>query len=94
MRGSEFFQGPEKALKKLCKRLTELEIRPAGPAEEPKPKKRGKGEKPPEPLHERVIKRAELIRSRWKDIPTPSAVRRAAGRQRKPAEAEASASED
>ena len=31
-----------------------------------------------EPLHKRVIKRAELIRKRWKDIPTPHAVRKAA----------------
>ncbi len=31
-----------------------------------------------EPLHKRVIKRAEQIRSRWTDIPTPAAARRAA----------------
>ena len=30
-----------------------------------------------EPLHKRVIKRAELIRKRWKDIPKPAAVRKA-----------------
>ena len=36
-----------------------------------------------EPLHKRVIKRAELIRKRWKDIPTPDAVRQAAAAGRK-----------
>ena len=79
VRGSEFFQNPDKALKKLQRRLREVEIAPVGPAEEAQAKNTGKGEKDvEEPLHKRVIKRADMIRKRWKDIPTPAATRKAA----------------
>ena len=75
-------------MKKLQRRLREVGFTPLGPADEPKPKKpamrAGEAE---ESLLKRVIKRAELIRSRWKDIPTPAAARKAAvaGQQRKSA---------
>ena len=76
---SEFFQNPEKAMKKLHRRLHEVEIAPVGPAEDPKANRAAAGAKGvEEPLHKRVIKRAEQIRSRWTDIPTPAAARRAA----------------
>lgn len=76
VRGSEFFQHPERALKKLERRLRELEIAPAGPAENAKPSPQdGNNE---EPLQKRVIKRADMIRTRWKDIPAPVAARRTA----------------
>ncbi len=75
-------------MKKLLRRLREVEIAPVGPAEDPKAKTAAAGAKEAEPLHKRVIKRAELIRNRWKDIPTPSAVRRAAVGRRKEAQAE------
>jgi very-short-patch-repair endonuclease len=86
VRGSEFFQSRDRAMKKLRRRLREVEIDPVGPAEDAKAKKATTPAKDAEqPLHKRVIKRAELIRNRWKDIPTPSAVRKAkaAGRGRK-----------
>jgi very-short-patch-repair endonuclease len=87
VRGSEFFRSRDKAMKKLERRLQELGFRPIGPAGEAKPKKSDKGTKQAEEsLHQRVLKRAELIRNRWKDIPTPSEVRKAAeGKQRKEA---------
>ena len=57
----------------------EVGFAPVGPGVESKPKKpamrAGQAE---ESLLKRVIKRAELMRSRWKDIPTPSAARKAA----------------
>jgi hypothetical protein len=79
VRGSEFFRNRDKGLKKLQRRLQEIGFAPAGPGEDSKPKKpairAGEAE---ESLLKRVIKRAELIRSRWKDIPTPSAARKVA----------------
>jgi len=79
VRGSEFFRGRDKAMKKLQRRLQEVGFAPVGPAEDSQPKKAAMKEKQAEePLHKRVIKRAEQIRSRWKDIPTPFAARKAA----------------
>ncbi len=85
VRGSEFFRSRDKAMKKLERRLQELGFAPIGPAKDPQPKKSDKGAKQAEEsLHKRVLKRAELIRNRWKDIPTPSEVRKAAdGKQDK-----------
>ena len=64
---AEFFRDPERGLTKLFKRLKELGIDQAGPktAEEPKTQKS-------ENLKHKVLRRAELIRSRWKDIPGAS----------------------
>ena len=71
VRGTEFFSDPARVQKKLTKRLAELEIRPRKPA--------AKGERSKEePLDVRVVKRAEMIRSRWKDIPTVTSIRRKA----------------
>ncbi|MBW2213797.1 MAG: DUF559 domain-containing protein [Deltaproteobacteria bacterium] len=83
VRGSEFFRSRDKAINKLQRRLQAIGIAPVGPAKDAIPIKGAKQAE--EPLHKRVIKRAELIRKRWKDIPTPSAVRKAAaaGKQRR-----------
>jgi len=86
VRGSEFFRNRDKGLKKLQRRLQEVGYAPIDPDEESKLKKRamsaGQAE---DSLLKRVNKRAEQIRSRWKDIPTPSAARKAAaaGQRRK-----------
>ena len=77
VRGSEFFQDRDRAIEKLQRRLQEVEITPAGPATELAPKVKGARDDE-EPLHKRVIRRAELIRNRWKDIPTPTSIRKAA----------------
>ena len=77
VRGSEFFQDRDRAMKKLQRRLQEVEITPVGPATELAPKVKGARDDE-EPLHKRVIRRAELIRNRWKDIPTPTSIRQAA----------------
>jgi very-short-patch-repair endonuclease len=91
VRGSEFFRNRERTMKKLRRRLREVGIAPVGPAEETKPKSPGKSAKQAEePLHKRVIKRAELIRSRWKDIPPPSTVRKAAATEQSRREADES----
>ena len=71
VRGSEFFQNRDKVMKKLQRRLRELAIAPIGPEAEPVA-----ASQESEPLHETVIRRAELIRNRWKDIPTTSSIRK------------------
>ena len=71
VRGSEFFQHRDKVMKKLQRRLRELAIAPIGPEAEPVA-----AHQESEPLHETVIRRAELIRNRWKDIPTTSSIRK------------------
>ena len=69
IRASEFYRDPDAMFAKLVQRLEELEIRPgetdatAALAEE-------------EPLKRKVLKRAELIRNRWKDIPAPEPLAR------------------
>jgi hypothetical protein len=71
IRSSEFFRDPKRELERLRRRLGARGIKPierAAPT--PKPKGKGKGKpKPVEPtpasLHQRVIQRAESIRSRW-----------------------------
>jgi very-short-patch-repair endonuclease len=62
LRASEYFRAPERAVKKLFQRLQELEIEPTGPPV-PAP------EEPEDSLVKKVMKRAELIRQRWKGIP-------------------------
>ena len=74
VRGSDFFRGRAKVMKKLERRLQEVGIVPLDPDASPV----AAVEKEEDPLPQRVIKRAELIRNRWKDIPTPSDVRKAA----------------
>ncbi|TDJ05057.1 MAG: hypothetical protein E2O71_12135 [Deltaproteobacteria bacterium] len=69
VRGSEFFQSRDKVMKRLRRRLQELEIAPGGSKAKPAAVNKGR-----EPLHKTVMRRAELIRTRWKDIPTTSSV--------------------
>ena len=66
VRASEFFRGPEKALRRLDKRLAALDLRPP-------PELQG-AEVAGEPggLDPRVRKRAEQIRARWQDVPSVS----------------------
>jgi very-short-patch-repair endonuclease/superfamily I DNA/RNA helicase len=72
VRGSEFFRSPERVMKRLVKRLTDLGIRPVGP-------KAAAEEEDANELVIKVLKRAEMIRTRWKDIPTVTSIRRKAG---------------
>jgi very-short-patch-repair endonuclease len=71
VRGSEFYRDAEATMTKLRRRLAELEIEPVPPEAEAAESDAA------DPLHTRVVKRAELIRSRWKGIPTVSEVRAA-----------------
>src|SRR5205085_6140640 len=69
IRSSEYFRDPKKELERLRRRLGARGIKPvergASPAK-PKPKGKAKPADPkPARLHERVIQRAETIRSRW-----------------------------
>ncbi len=69
VRASEFYRAPERTLKKLERRLAELELRPLREdATQTKPGAKS------EPLDAKVRKRAEQIRARWKDVPTVSSV--------------------
>src|SRR5262249_47862049 len=68
IRSSEYFRDPKKELERLRRRLGARGIKPAERAA-PSPKPKGKGkpksaEPSPASLHERVIQRAESIRSR------------------------------
>jgi very-short-patch-repair endonuclease len=68
LRGSEFFRDPDKVLGRLVRRLEECEIRPR----DPDPEAEAAAEDSPVV---KVIKRAEMIRTRWKDIPSVSSIR-------------------
>ncbi len=80
VRGSEFFHDRARALRRLFGRLAEREILPAPPqaegATEGVP-----GAAPEEPLQRKVLRRAELIRTRWRDIPSVSSVVAGSGRR-------------
>jgi very-short-patch-repair endonuclease len=82
IRGSEFYRDADATMTKVHRRLAELEIQPAPPEEE------AVATAGADPLHTRVLKRAELIRSRWKGIPTVSEVRAAVPLTAPEAEAE------
>jgi very-short-patch-repair endonuclease len=71
VRGSEFLRNPERAMKRLIRRLTELDIRPTV-------LNAGVDSGRADSLDARVVKRAEMIRTRWKDIPTVTSIRRKA----------------
>ncbi|MEN8182144.1 MAG: AAA domain-containing protein, partial [Myxococcota bacterium] len=71
VRGTEFHRDAQGAIAKLHRRLEELEIRPPREAE-------AASAPVEDSLHRRVLKRAELIRSRWKGIPTVSELRASA----------------
>ncbi|MHC4165147.1 MAG: AAA domain-containing protein, partial [Planctomycetota bacterium] len=73
LRGSEFFRNPDEVIKKLARRLKEIDIEPVGPMQE------APTAAPEEDLKEKVIKRAMLIRSRWREAePEPGQRRTAA----------------
>lgn len=67
MRASEYFRDPRKELERLRRRLGARGIKPVEP--DRRGNRRKAKDKPAEPappsLHERVIQRAESIRSRW-----------------------------
>ena len=65
LRASEFFRDPEAGLKKLFGRLKEAGIAAIGPvtAEETANTNRG------EELKKKVLQRAQMIKTRWKNIP-------------------------
>jgi very-short-patch-repair endonuclease len=67
LRASEFFRDPEAGLKKLFKRLKDLGIDALGPAQENERAETDKAEA----LKKKVIERADMIRSRWKEAPAP-----------------------
>jgi very-short-patch-repair endonuclease len=69
VRASEFYRAPERTLKKLERRLAELELRPLRQAATAAPSTAKH-----EPLDAKVRKRAEQIRARWKDVPTVPSV--------------------
>lgn len=69
VRASEFYRAPERTLKKLERRLAELELSPFRD-EAAQAASSGRSE----PLDAKVRKRAEQIRARWKDVPTVSSV--------------------
>ncbi len=72
LRGSEFFRNPDEVIKKVARRLKEVDIEPVGPKADAPPPAQGDG------LEEKVIKRAELIRSRWKEAVLEPAQRKTA----------------
>ena len=66
MRASEYFRDPRKELERLRRRLGARGIKPVDAAGVRRGKGKDKPSEPPAPsLHERVIQRAESIRSRW-----------------------------
>jgi len=75
IRASEYHLNPEKTLKGIIRQLKKSDIHPERTSTEP--------ESNSNELHERVVKRAELIRNRWKDIPKASSIRRTRPRKRK-----------
>ncbi|MHC4415077.1 MAG: AAA domain-containing protein [Planctomycetota bacterium] len=64
LRGSEFLRDPDRGLKKLFRRLKEIGIDAIGPKTVDLKETTAAHD-----LKMKVLKRAELIRSRWKDIP-------------------------
>ncbi|TMQ05120.1 MAG: hypothetical protein E6J91_41380 [Deltaproteobacteria bacterium] len=70
IRASEYFRDPKKELERLRRRLGARGVKPIG-ADRGRARSKGKpGEPVPPSLHERVIQRAESIRSRW-NVPIP-----------------------
>jgi very-short-patch-repair endonuclease len=81
VRGSEFFRDRTRTVRKLLRRLAEREILPAPPQAA---EGEAAGLPAEEPLQRRVLRRAELIRTRWRDIPTVSSVVSERARQADP----------
>jgi very-short-patch-repair endonuclease len=66
LRSSEFFRDTEAGLKRLFGRLKDAGIEALGPVTTDAP-----DSEKPEELKQKVLKRAEMIRTRWQDIPAP-----------------------
>ena len=62
LRASEYMREPDKVLKRLVRRLRQVGIEPQDPAAEVEPAAPVEDE-----LTQRVVKRAEMIRLRWKE---------------------------
>jgi very-short-patch-repair endonuclease len=78
VRGSEYLRDPLQTMRKIEKRLKKLEIHPMGLFDS-RANGNGNGSKGEEDLqssdlHVKVLRRAESIRTRWKDIPSVSSV--------------------
>ncbi|MHC4220617.1 MAG: DUF559 domain-containing protein [Planctomycetota bacterium] len=86
LRSSEFFRDTDAGLKKLFGRLKEAGIEAIGPVTTDAP-----DTEKPEELKKKVLKRAEMIRTRWQDIPAPPEARPVVGAD---AEEEAGEEED
>ena len=80
VRGSEYLRHPHETMRKIRKSLKKFEIQPMDPLDaRSNGKNNGKGGKDEEDLqssdlHQRILQRAESIRSRWKDIPSVSSI--------------------
>ena len=77
VRGTEFFRNPDRAMKPVFEKLLLLEISPNGAASDAPAKKQPYGD-----LIERVIRRAEELRTKW-SVPAQGTARR----EREPREA-------
>src|SRR5580704_5117529 len=77
IRGTEFLRNPDRAMKPVFEKLHLLEISPNGAASDSPPKKLPSGD-----LIERVIRRAEELRTKWS-----ASAEAASRRQREPREA-------
>jgi hypothetical protein len=72
MRASEYFRDPKKELERLRRRLGARGIKPVDAERRSRAKGKDKPSDAPAPsLHERVIQRAESIRSRWSVVIPP-----------------------
>jgi very-short-patch-repair endonuclease len=70
VRGTEFFRNPDRAMKPVFEKLLLLEISPNGAASDAAAKKQPYGD-----LVERVIRRAEELRTKW-SVPAQGTARR------------------
>jgi very-short-patch-repair endonuclease/DNA polymerase III delta prime subunit len=77
VRGTEFFRDRPRAVQKLLRRLAQREILPAPAAGA---ERGAEGAPAEEPLQRKVLRRAEQIRARWRDIPSVSSVVAGSGR--------------
>lgn len=74
VRGSEFLRRPDETFAKIKRRLKNLDIQPLGLLDGNPEKSAQKNAAEEKELLDQVIKRAEMIRARWKDIPSVSSV--------------------
>ena len=74
IRGSEYLRDPKKTLSKIKRRLKSFDIQPLGLLSSDPKKASAKEESKSKELLAEVKKRAEMIRTRWKDIPSVDSV--------------------